>query len=72
MWIPISQGCHFDTKVCLLAHGVLHLFLQLAGAVGVELLEEDDTVYEWRERLFKEFGETISKNGKYQETTIQK
>ena len=42
--------------------------LQLARAVGVELLEKDDPIYEWRQRLFKEFEETISKNGKYKET----
>ena len=38
--------------------------LQLAHAFGVELLSKDDIVYEWRERLFKQFEETISKNGK--------
>ena len=47
----------------------LNLCLQLASAVGVELLEKDDPVYEWRERLFKGFEETISKNGKYKETS---
>ena len=47
----------------------LNVCLQLASAVGVELLEKDDLVYEWRERLFNEFGETIGKNGKYQETS---
>ena len=47
----------------------MNLCLQLARAVGVELLEKDDPVYEWRERLFKEFEETISKNGKYKETS---
>ena len=49
--------------------GHITLCLQLAYAVGVELLEKDDPVYEWRERLFKEFDETISKNGKYRETS---
>ncbi|KAL3155017.1 hypothetical protein ABBQ38_011540 [Trebouxia sp. C0009 RCD-2024] len=42
----------------------------LARAAGVELLEKDDSVYEWRERVFKEFEETINKNGKYRETSI--
>jgi len=36
----------------------------LFHAFGVELLSIDDVVYEWRERLFKQFEETISKNGK--------
>lgn len=38
--------------------------MQIAGAVGVELLSKGDLVYEWRERLFKEFESTISKNAK--------
>ncbi|KAL3144547.1 hypothetical protein ABBQ32_004278 [Trebouxia sp. C0010 RCD-2024] len=43
----------------------------LARAAGVELLDKDDPVYEWRERIFKEFEETINKNGKYRETRIE-
>lgn len=70
LWL--CSGRHLDNTVCLPAHWVLHFSLQLAGTVGVELLEKDDPVLEWRERVFKEFEETISKNGKYQETTIQK
>ena len=40
------------------------VLFQIAHAFGVELLSKDDPVYEWRERIFKEFQETISKNGK--------
>lgn len=40
------------------------VFVQIAHAFDVELLSKDDPVYEWRERIFKEFQETISKNGK--------
>ena len=40
--------------------------LQWARSVSkVQLLKEDDPVYEWRERMFKQFEGTISKAHTY-------
>lgn len=43
----------------------LFLLQWLKSISKTQLLERDDPVYEWRERIFKQFEDTISKAHTY-------
>ncbi len=51
--------------VCHVCSAVLSLLQWCKSISKTQLLEMDDPVYEWRERMFKEFEGTISKAHTY-------